>query len=449
MLDVLAVALTLSSLVPAQGDEIRRDPPAIEVVDAYIERYLETFPSSALAAGRFDYASQLENVDWEAWAAYNHETSESLSRLLVDPRLTSDERLDVGLLLRHTRLTAHDHGEHGDFRHDPLMWSGLTATAHVYLLVRDDHPLPDRLEAARNRALALPQLTAQAETLLGSGDLDRIVAEHAQLAARQVRGAATFYRDGFARAATDETADLAPALEAAGTRAAEALDRFASFLDDLATRATGHPALGAERYARRFQLVTGLDTPVDVVLRDAERDLAAKRAEAAAYGRGVWRQVFADTEPPTDDRAVLRALFDRLESDHAASTDDFVVHYRNLVDEAIDFARQRDMVPIPETLGVTTARSPAFLAGQSVGGVYPAGPYNPNADTLYFVPAPADDASPEAKETFFRAFNDHFNIMITPHEIIPGHVLQLNLTARMGRPVRWLFGDGVYVEGWG
>jgi uncharacterized protein (DUF885 family) len=39
--------------------------------------------------------------------------------------------------------------------------------------------------------------------------------------------------------------------------------------------------------------------------------------------------------------------------------------------------------------------------------------------------------------------------MIAPHEIVPGHYLQLKYAARHPRKVRAMFPDGVYVEGWG
>ena len=50
---------------------------------------------------------------------------------------------------------------------------------------------------------------------------------------------------------------------------------------------------------------------------------------------------------------------------------------------------------------------------------------------------------------FYRDFNHHFNVMIIPHEVVPGHMLQLATAARHPRKVRALFGDGVYTEGWG
>jgi uncharacterized protein (DUF885 family) len=116
----------------------------------------------------------------------------------------------------------------------------------------------------------------------------------------------------------------------------------------------------------------------------------------------------------------------------------------------VDFVRQRDVITLPEPLTLYLDRSPSYFIGQSVGGVYPAGPYAPDdARTLLFLPTPSDDATPEQREAFFRDFNHHFNLMITPHELIPGHYLQLKYAARHPHKVRALFGDGVYIEGWG
>jgi uncharacterized protein (DUF885 family) len=104
-------------------------------------------------------------------------------------------------------------------------------------------------------------------------------------------------------------------------------------------------------------------------------------------------------------------------------------------------------LPDPVTLFVST--SPSYFLSQSVGGVYPAGPYAPEAKTLYFVPVPSDDATPDQAASFFRDFNRDFNTMIAAHELLPGHYTQLKYAARHPRKVRALFPDGVYVEGWG
>ena len=104
-------------------------------------------------------------------------------------------------------------------------------------------------------------------------------------------------------------------------------------------------------------------------------------------------------------------------------------------------------LPDPPTL--YTDRMPDFFMGQAVGGVYPAGPYAPEEQTLFYLPTIPDSATPEEKAAFFRDFNHHFNVMITAHEMVPGHYVQLKWAARHPRKVRALFPDGVYVEGWG
>jgi hypothetical protein len=94
-------------------------------------------------------------------------------------------------------------------------------------------------------------------------------------------------------------------------------------------------------------------------------------------------------------------------------------------------------------------RSPAFFVGQSVGGVYPPGPYAPDAKTILFLPSPPPDASVEQRAAFFRDFNEHFNKMIVPHELIPGHYVQFKIAAHQPHKIRTIFPDPLYVEGWG
>lgn len=423
-----------------------------DLVDRYLERYFHTFPSSATAAGRHDLDDRLEvlgMVQRAEWLRFNQQIAEQVRGELAKTGLAEADRLDLGLVLREAERQVFSFGVQGTPHRDPLFWTGLLGNATVFLLVRDDQPLADRLVSAAARAALIPQLASEARVALAASSPAVLAPDLLAMAAYQASSTATFYRDGFPQAALEAPQDLQDRVAGAGLAAARALEELAEFLASLQQEATGSPRLG-ELYREKFRLVTGIEQPLAEVLASAEQALEDKVAETADYGRSEWTGIFPDREPPVDDRVLIRALFDRVSEDRAATTEDFLDDYRQLVDRSVAFVRQREVMTLPEPLTLHLDRSPSFFIGQSVGGVYPAGPYAPpDAKTLLFLPTPPAEASAEQRDAFFRDFNHHFNVMITPHELIPGHYLQLKLAARHPRKVRALFGDGVYIEGWG
>jgi uncharacterized protein (DUF885 family) len=425
------------------------------VVDEYVESYFETFPTRATAAGRHDLDSRLEDLSVErlaAWLERNRATAARLRSLLDREDLGLDDRLDAELLLRQAELEVFDHGTLEQPATDPLFWTGIAGQAAVYLLVRDDRPLPERLAAAAARAEQVPRLVEQATSALRRGGSDRLAPELLAIAARQARSSADFYRASIPGAAGEGStgavdAELRARLERAGATAADALLSLAGSLDQLAASATGSPRLG-DRYAERFRLVVGGDEAPDAVLARAGAALVAKRSEVAELARRIWSAHMSGA-PPASDADVARALFRRVGDDHASTIEEFVADYATLVERAMAFAVEHEVAtPIGE-LTLHTDRSPSYFVGQAVGGVYAAGPYAPGADTLFYLPTPPDDLGAEQREAFFRDFNHHFNVMIVPHEIVPGHYLQLKGAAHQPRLVRSLFGDGPFTEGWG
>ena len=415
----------------------------------YLDRYLQVHPTEATAAGRHDLDSMLEDPSPQArrlWVGFNRGVAKGLERQLADAELDLEVRLDGELILRQALREIFEHEVLRRPERDPLWWTGIIGNATVFLLVRDDIPEEQRLTAAAARAALLPRLARQARETLGATDPAQISPEIAGLAARQVASTARFYREGFAKATEDQA--LADELERSGASAAAALEELAAFLEDLAVRASGSPRLG-EHWQESFRLITGDSRTAGEVLAAAEEALAAKRAEVAEYGRSVWSGIFRWEDPPANDVELVRRLFARVEADRCTSTDELVIEYRRLIRLAERFARENEVVTLPDPFTVVTDRSPDFFVGQSVGGVYPAGPFAPETDTLLFLPTPPSTATAEQRDTLFKAFNHHFNVMIAPHEIVPGHYLQLKYAARHPSKTRALFADGVYVEGWG
>ncbi|MGE5276802.1 MAG: DUF885 domain-containing protein [Acidobacteriota bacterium] len=423
-----------------------RERPS-ELVSAYIEKYFETYPTRATEAGRHDRDRQLEDLTPErlrAWTDFNRRAVERAATALSSRATPWEDRLDLELLEARAEWELHELVTRRRPSRDPLFWTGIAGNATVFLLVRDDLPLAERLSAARARLSRLPAFCRQAQAALLRTAPDQIAPDFARIASDQARASALFYRKGFA-GLFPEAERPAAAREAA--QAAIALERLAAYLEGLVRRVSASPRLRAD-YKEALRIATGERDP-DALLARATADLAEKRKEAAAYGRSVWKEIFPGEEPPEADRDVLSKLFTRVSADRAKSTEEFVEDYRKQVADLNAFLHAHEVVTLPDPLTLFVDRSPGYFVGQSVGGVYAAGPYAPDARTLWFLPTPPDRATAAERDAFFRDFNHHFNVMITPHEILPGHYLQLKVAARQPRKVRALFADGVYVEGWG
>jgi Bacterial protein of unknown function (DUF885) len=416
------------------------------VADAYLSAYLKMFPTRATQAGNHAFDRKLEDFSTqqlERWVAFNQVERDRLTKLLSAADLPFDDRLDAEALLAQVERELHEQTVLRRPYRDPLYWSEVIANAAVFLLVRDDLHLAERQQRVRARALLLPAFSRECSETFARAKSDEVAPELCKIAVGQLRATATFYRERFAQAVGDD-----PESRDEGETAAKAISELADNIDKLSQRATGSPRLGKE-YATTFRLGTRVTEPVADVLKRATSDLAAKRTEAADFGRKIWRELMRDEEPPPDEAALLRRLFERVAEDRDTNVETYASRWKANVGEIEKFVREKRMMTLPDPLTLVVDRAPAYFVGQSFGGVYPAGAYSPEAKTILFLPVPPPDATAEQRDAFFRDFNRPFSRMIVPHELIPGHYVQLKYAARDPHKVRAVFPDPVYVEGWG
>ena len=416
------------------------------VADAYLNAYFEMFPTGATQAGNHAFDSKLEDFSTEKlarWVEVNLAERDRLTKLLAASDLPFDERLDAEALLAQVERELHEQTVLQRPQRDPLYWSEVIANAAVFLLVRDDLLPAERQQRVRARAALLPAFTRQCSATFARAKGDEIAPELCKIAVGQLRATAEFYREGFARAVGDN-----PEARDEGATVAKEVSELADNIEKLSQSATGSPRLGRE-YATTFRLGTRINESVADVLKRATADLAAKRTEAANFGRKVWPELMKDKEPPADDAALLRQLFARVAEDRDTNEEDYASRWKRDVVEIEKFVRTKRIMTLPDPLTLVVDRAPAYFVGQSFGGVYPAGPYSPEAKTILFLPVPPSNATSEQRDAFFRDFNRPFSRMIVPHELIPGHYVQLKYAARHPHKVRAIFPDPVYVEGWG
>ena len=442
-------AALLAGLSLAAGP-LPRTGTAPPLVARYLTAYFAFYPTRATQAGDTTRDREIERFSPRRiadWVRFNHAVRDSGQAELARGD-TRDDRVDLGVLIRQADREIFAFEQRRRPERDPTFWVEPMSDATVFLLLRPEVPLALRYARARARVRLIPEYVIGARAAIAAMPAAAVAPEVVAGAAEQVRALAVFYRSGFVAAGAGVGKVALGSAATEGKSAAEALDGMATELEGLAHRATGSPRLGAD-YAAVFRLETGIDEPVDSVLARGERALADERTEAARYGRRVWETVMPGQAPPTDDRALLRALFARLAEARDQEVAPYLAFWRGLVPRLEAFVREHHIatIPDPRTLNVTTA--PAFMAGQSVGGVFAAGPYAPDATTFLFVPVPSATADSAGRARFFSDFNRPFTMMIAAHEVMPGHYLQSKTAARSGHPIRAIFADPVYVEGWG
>jgi hypothetical protein len=434
----------VSAQIPPVGPS-----PVAGLVDRYVERYFEMYPTRATEAGRHDFDARIEDYSSarvQAWVELNRETLAALQAASAAKGVSADDRLDLKMVRSQIERELLDHDVLRRRDRDPLLWTAPLSNATVFLLVRDDLPRERALEAARLRVSLIPPLARAAREAFEIADPRQVAPEFARLAAAQAESLSRFYETGFALAYPREGREDA---RREAQFASLALRDLSITLAALATRASGRAQLGA-RYAEVFRAGTGLSGSPDVILRRAEKALAAKKREVAGYARKVFAEVTGDAEPPpARDGDVIRRVFAAIGDDRDPDLETYVAGWKRNTVDVERFVRGKRMMTLKDPLTLRIEVSPPYFTGQSVGGVFPAGPWAPDASTILFLPTPRTGASPDEAAVFYRDFNRGFNRMIVSHELIPGHYTQLKLAAHHPRKVRALFADPVYVEGWG
>ncbi len=146
------------------------------------------------------------------------------------------------------------------------------------------------------------------------------------------------------------------------------------------------------------------------------------------------------------DQRTVRLVLDSIAARHPAA-DALLDACRAELDGIEAFVRERDLVPLPdEPLDIRW--TPVFL--RSFGGamLIAPGPLDRGQRSFFAITPPPPEWSPERVESFLREENERQLRLLTIHEGVPGHYLQLAYSNRCPSLVRAVFGNGVFIEGW-
>ena len=334
---------------------------------------------------------------------------------------------------------------------DPLSTVYLLGSGLHALLAREFAPLGVRLASAAGRIEGIPRLLAAASGRL-SGLPGRPVSRlHLETALRDLPGTAELFDDALAAAAAaDQDGELSGVrarLEAGIPPAREALDRFARYLSEVVkSAAEGEGRLGPALYAAKLRHTLRVEMTPDELEARARREFHVVRAEMVRIARSMWPAVRGAEAAPDDDGAAVRAVLDHVAAQHQPP-ERLLDFCREELARIEAFCGDHDLVGLPgEPLAIDW--TPPFLRSFAGAMLLSPGPLDRGLGSFFYVtPTPAD-WTPEQVESYLREDNARMLRLLTIHEAVPGHYLQLAHSNQTPSLVRAAFGSGVFAEGW-
>jgi hypothetical protein len=434
---VLAVAISTCNRGKSSVEKISHE---------YIDRWSKFYPSQAFSAGDMDAAFAFEKITTESvaeWIRFNRSTWDRLRSLTGE--LSLDEKIDVVLFARQIE------GELERWEHDrvyaksPMFYAGRISQALTHILARDELTPVQKRKAVLVRLSGIQDLCSRAEALLTDGRPHNTLRSLSVLAS-----SARFFEQNLIEIskAWPNEAGLESFPEECRKTAASIQSLIAYIREKISPQMTLSDSLGYETYARKLKIYTGMHMTPEQLEEIAFQEIKEVQALMETAAAEYWKEQYPDESAPSNFEALIDRALQDMEADRETNQQGFLKLFVDLIDRAEDFIQAENIATLPEERTLMTALSPPHFAGAAVGGVYPAGPFNPDAQTLFYLPTVPDDAPEEAKEGFYRSFNNHFNTMIITHEIYPGHYMQLKLAASNPHLVRSLFADPLYAEGW-
>ncbi len=366
--------------------------------------------------------------------------------------LTPDERIDRDLVLGELDAFRFEETELREETWDPLWWVYLIGGGLHPLLARDFAPLPDRLAAVASRLEGVPPLIETARAVMGSLPDRPVTRLHATIASQRIGGVAGLAREAVAiaeAAAHDPAvAALLPRLRSAADGASAVLEAIGRHLArEVVPGAAASPVLGRDLFERKLHhtLRDPSATPEAILVR-AEAEFAAVRSEMVRLARDLWPAWRPGERAPDDDGALVRGVLDAIAADHPGP-DELVTFCRAELASIEAFCRERDVIGlVDEPLEIDW--TPEFM--RSFGGAMldSPGPLDVGQKAFFSITPAREDWDAAAVESYLREENARQLRLLTIHEAVPGHYLQLAYANRGSSLARRVFRSGLFAEGW-
>ncbi|MEJ7754600.1 MAG: DUF885 domain-containing protein [Candidatus Limnocylindrales bacterium] len=416
---------------------------------AFFADFFRLYPIHATNAGNHEHDHRwpdLTDAGRNERLAFLADSRQRLESLDTDG-LTRDEAIDCRVLLTQIDELRFDEEELDELAWSPIVYSYLFGGGLFALLSLEFAPLADRLRSAAGRMESLRAALDGARASLTSGRGRAVSRFHVEKGIETMPGVSDLARTAASMAADLDDGELRARVERAADTAAGAADAFTAWLrQELLPTATGDFRLGRDMYERKFRHALKATVTPDDLERRAAAMYDQVRAEMLRIARDLWPNLIGDEAPPAETDALIRRVLDQIATEHPEA-DDLLDYCRAETATIEAFVRERDLIGLAdEPLDIIW--TPPFLRAFGGAMLIPPGPLDKGQKSFFAITPAPEDWTPEQVESKLREDNSRSLRILTIHEAVPGHYLQLAWSNRCDSLPRAVFGSGVFAEGW-
>ncbi len=313
----------------------------------------------------------------------------------------------------------------------------------AYILNEHYAPLAKRLNSFYQKMANIPAYYKEAEK-----QIKNPVVELTNLAIDQHLGGVSVIENDFADSLKKTNIPEATKklmLERAKASAL-AIKEFATYLKNLKNDHPRSFRLGKDLYEDKFKYEIQSSGTAQQIYNAAVERKKYMHHQMAGICAKLWSKYFGSQAKPTDSLVMIRKMIDTLSVKHV-QPDEFQESIEKLMPKLTAFVRSKDLLTLDPTKPLVVRKEPAYMAGVAGASMSSPGPYDVGQNSYYNVGSLAG-WSPEKAESYLREYNQYILQILSIHEAIPGHYVQLVYANKSPSLIKSIFGNGAMIEGW-
>ena len=444
-------SLLLVVVIGCSTETISEDQRFEELGREYLDQFTALSPVSATFLGDHRFDGDLDHVSEEAREKELQLLEESLSELRSIDRgsLSQANQVDALLLENKLREDLWRLQVLQEWAWNPTLYTGLSGGALYSLLARDYAPLEERLVHVADRLEQFPRLFEEIRSTLAP---ERVPQIHAETAVNQNRGMLSILDNQVVPHLEVLADDQRGRLEMAMETGRAAVEQHQQWLEEeLLPAAQGDFRIGAELFDVKlgFTLQSKMDRATVrqraeermVLVRDQMYELAVEIL-TEENPSSSWPEVPSEEDKQNTIQAAMEIVY-QVRPKRGGIVD---TANRSLA-QATQFAAEKGIVTVPSD-PVEIIIMPEFRRGVSLAYCDSPGPLDKGQMTFYAVSPLPEEWTAEQDESFLKEYNDMSVQVLTIHEAVPGHYLQLAHANAYPSTLRAVLSSGPFIEGW-